>query len=588
MTASFSFTLDPSYGSSLEEYLESNQHFTLVKYPVDRVLSAIKTITTNDPPEVVSDATLEAVLSVAYYPKHLELLDVDFYAPLYEILATYLDHNTLLERSFGVLLMQVYGIFTMVEFLVVHRKLLAFLKSLALAQARGVVVFYWLSHEVAQIFGLDQDPSMNTVVQRFRDLLPTLRGSHTQSLPLNFLILERAFEARGSFSRACSRIPGFGWSLVLVKMWPTVQLMKQDPKGPNNKLEKLRQLQDLACRCLLVAPLHERCIVGSLDWVIDCTRETSFADSFGEPQGSGDFELILNTTLVQLSTCPAKKIAGDLKYLSTMAQYALQFARTMNRYDTYPQLLEAAYTRLWTEITSSSSDRHPVDNVVGYGVDLLGHTCEGCMRAEMTSGSESATLDIVLSLSNLDFINLVGRLFLSYAARADESDGRWVDEMLSQALEDTFLFGKTIAKYTKSLKSAFQPYYLDWLKVLWHISQLSSMSLPSSQLILPHLEQLLSNWLHLGSKFGYSDDNDVALACSYARCPGFKLADRQNFACGRCFHAIYCSARCQQADWTYGDRPHSERCKEQVAMTTLFEEIARRKLTVISRVPRLS
>ena len=122
-----------------------------------------------------------------------------------------------------------------------------------------------------------------------------------------------------------------------------------------------------------------------------------------------------------------------------------------------------------------------------------------------------------------------------------------VDEMVSQALEDIFLFGKTIAKYTKSLSEVFQPYYTDWLKVLWYISQLSSMSLPSSRLILPHLEQILSNWLHLGNKFGYSGYNNVALKCSYSRCPGFELFDCWSLVCGRCLHPVYCSARCQQA-----------------------------------------
>lgn len=45
--------------------------------------------------------------------------------------------------------------------------------------------------------------------------------------------------------------------------------------------------------------------------------------------------------------------------------------------------------------------------------------------SEMASGSESATLDIIVSLANIDFVNLVGRLSFSYAMRADESDGRW-------------------------------------------------------------------------------------------------------------------------------------------------------------------
>lgn len=93
MATSFSFNPNPSYGVPLDEYLDSNQPFVLAKYPVDRVLSAIQTITTNDSPEVISDATLEAVLSVAYYPEHLVLLDAEFCSPIYEILGIYLDEH---------------------------------------------------------------------------------------------------------------------------------------------------------------------------------------------------------------------------------------------------------------------------------------------------------------------------------------------------------------------------------------------------------------------------------------------------------------------------------------------------------------
>lgn len=92
MATSFSFILDSGYGKPLEEYLGLNHIFSLVKHPVDRVLSAIKTIARNEPPEVISDATLEAILSVAYYPQYLKLLAADLYAPLYEILDIYLDH----------------------------------------------------------------------------------------------------------------------------------------------------------------------------------------------------------------------------------------------------------------------------------------------------------------------------------------------------------------------------------------------------------------------------------------------------------------------------------------------------------------
>lgn len=119
--------------------------------------------------------------------------------------------------------------------------------------------------------------------------------------------------------------------------------------------------------------------------------------------------------------------------------------------------------------------------------------------------------------------------------------------MIGQSLDDIFVLSKTIGKYTTLLRSTFQPYYADWLKVLWYITQLSSMSLPSNRLILPHLEDISSTWRNLGDKFGYLDYDPIALTCSYARCPGFELVGCRGLTCSVCLSATYCSVRCQQA-----------------------------------------
>ncbi|KAF8596685.1 hypothetical protein BDV93DRAFT_527902 [Ceratobasidium sp. AG-I] len=574
METSFSFNIDPSYGVPLEEYLESNQCFSLVKYPVDRVLSAIKTITTNDPPEVISDATLEAVLSVAYYPEHLMILNLEFCLPLYDILATYLDHYTLLERSFGVLLMQVYGIFNMVEYLAMHHTLSAFVKSLTLS-TRGVDVFHQLSLKTAQITGLDRDPSMNTMLKYYyKELSFGFRSSYPQSFLFGPVLLEHIFDARAEFSKAYSCVPGFGWALVLLKMWPELQSDRDKGEEPYKRLERLGQLRDLASRCLLVAPPHEQCIVGSLAWGIIINEDDVFLkDSFGGPKDPKDLEIVTCTLIRQLMTRPVSNTILGLKQLNTMSQYALHLVRMGNCYGAYPPILTAAYGRLWIELTSSPSDRYPVDHVAGYGFDLLGFTCEGCITSEMNFGSEGTTINIVSSLLRVDFINLLGRLLLSYTTCVEEINGEWVDQMISDAQNNMLILGESIAKYSKSLRSAFQPYYVDWLKILQYISQLSSMSLHSSRLLLPHLGRISSTWLQLGDKFGYSDHDQVTLTCSYVRCPGFKLVDCQSHVCGKCLYTMYCSVRCQQADWTCGSRPHSEVCGEHIRGIKLIEGI---------------
>ena len=93
MDDSFSFTYDPRWGVYIDEYLESNKVFSLAKYPLDRVKSAIKTFTTNDPPGIISDATFEAILSIAYYPEHLGLMNVGFCTPFSQIFDEYLNQH---------------------------------------------------------------------------------------------------------------------------------------------------------------------------------------------------------------------------------------------------------------------------------------------------------------------------------------------------------------------------------------------------------------------------------------------------------------------------------------------------------------
>ena len=108
----------------------------------------------------------------------------------------------------------------------------------------------------------------------------------------------------------------------------------------------------------------------------------------------------------------------------------------------------------------------------------------------------------------------------------------------------------SFAKYIKLLRSAFEPYHFDWLKVLRYISQLPFMCLPSSHILLPHLQELVFAWRLLGEKVGFSDHDHTALLCSYDRCPGFEVVNWQSLACGKCLYTNYCSTRCQQG-WVF-------------------------------------
>lgn len=263
----------------------------------------------------------------------------------------------------------------MVEFLALHDRLATFVESLALSPTRGADVFHLLSRQVVQITGLDQNSSMATAAKCLASLSSSLQGSRWRSFLLSSILLEYTFNARAEFSKAYSQIPGFGWPLVLMKMWPKLQSNLKDPKAGEERykaMEQLAQLRDLAGRYLLVAPLHERCVVAALAAGLDCTGGDIWVeDPFMEPKDSRDFEGITSTLLRQLSTRPAENIIAGLRHLDTMSEYTFNLVRMVERYDVYPRLLIAAYARLWVEVTCDPRDRYPVDDIAYFGLSCL-------------------------------------------------------------------------------------------------------------------------------------------------------------------------------------------------------------------------
>lgn len=67
--------VDLDWGVPLDVYLKRGENLSIRQHPLDRVLSAIRTITTKNPSDTLYDSTLEAFLSVIYYPECLNLLN---------------------------------------------------------------------------------------------------------------------------------------------------------------------------------------------------------------------------------------------------------------------------------------------------------------------------------------------------------------------------------------------------------------------------------------------------------------------------------------------------------------------------------
>lgn len=76
-------TIDPSWGEPLDTYLERGDGLSIRQYPLSKVLSAIRTITIKGPADIISDSTLEAFLSVVYYPECLGLLNAESFRDIW-------------------------------------------------------------------------------------------------------------------------------------------------------------------------------------------------------------------------------------------------------------------------------------------------------------------------------------------------------------------------------------------------------------------------------------------------------------------------------------------------------------------------
>lgn len=73
MSTTSHFPVDPTWGTSLDFYLESRRDLPIRKYSAYEVQSAIESLVPNNSVDV-SDSTLEAVILVIHYPALLETL----------------------------------------------------------------------------------------------------------------------------------------------------------------------------------------------------------------------------------------------------------------------------------------------------------------------------------------------------------------------------------------------------------------------------------------------------------------------------------------------------------------------------------
>lgn len=107
-----------------------------------------------------------------------------------------------------------------------------------------------------------------------------------------------------------------------MKVWIKSQFFRDETEGPDTKVEKLGQLQDIANRYLMVAPHYARRVVGTLIGGINCRGDVpNTGDPFMEPITLQDLELVASTMLPQISTRPVENIITGLRFIGVASEY---------------------------------------------------------------------------------------------------------------------------------------------------------------------------------------------------------------------------------------------------------------------------
>ncbi|KAG8697042.1 hypothetical protein FRC09_008109, partial [Ceratobasidium sp. 395] len=548
----------PSWGIPIEVYLDRQPAVRGVhKYPLDQVTSAIQTFVAGDT-NTLDDTTLESILSVVYYPEHLSLLNVKTVSSWFNMMEPYLKHHSLFDRSFGLLMVQVYGLAAMVAFLD-HNKMLAkvvdkvstdavtekfgVLPSLNLYTSRmanpnleasgGTFVNYirrFITVPASTDLGSDSDSDSDSDSWVTR-LLPSIGGYNLKSA---LFFLKNIFNSRRRFLEVFDRVPVFGWFLILSLTRVQIWLLLESGEDIDRALGMLTELQDLNYRFYLIAnTTAEHWLISSLLAEVLDDMSTHRFEDYVEPAGSADMAL-LSVALIRHTSPPSPET--EMTTLSTlweMFEWVDKMIQETGDITWYPPILASLFNRVWVELFSGlSGARTPYHNqIIFFSGSLLlhlGFRLDLSFPAPGTPAQGSNTPAQVISiLLNIDFINLLSCILVHSVLTVD-----------NQAEEREFTSGlshfiMSFTKHTQLLKSRFEDSYPDWVNTSNHIRNLIAGLSTVDHVSQQRLEECQTLWIEFGELFGYDYNSGLNAVpnCCYARCAGVESVECKMAKC---------------------------------------------------------
>ncbi|KAG9123879.1 hypothetical protein FRC07_013649 [Ceratobasidium sp. 392] len=324
-----------SWGIPMDTYLKKQPAHSVRKYPADQVTTSIQKFIVGEA-KSFEDATLESILSVVYYPERLVLLNAKTMSNWFRMMEPYLKCHSLFDRSFGLLMIQVYGLAATVGFLYHSQTLPGVIKRLSTVDVNnnksGVLSLLNLWTSVvadpdAEISGR----SFADYVRNFTSIPDTSdpnSGSHDVVLLPNIggfylkdalFFLKNLFDSRDRLLEILDHVPAFGWFLLLCMMRLQIWFLLKSGDDKSNALSMLTDLQDINYRYYLASGPKEHRLVSSLMAAVlgDMSDIDPFFDDndFIDPTGSADLAM-LSLTLIRHISPPL--LETDLTKLSSL------------------------------------------------------------------------------------------------------------------------------------------------------------------------------------------------------------------------------------------------------------------------------
>ncbi|KAF8602249.1 hypothetical protein BDV93DRAFT_545469 [Ceratobasidium sp. AG-I] len=503
--STWAVTIDPEWGTPLEIYLQRNEKISIRQYPLDRVLFAIKTITTRDTAGDLYESTLEACLSVIYYPECLNLLISKSFR---DIWFTLMDKYRTKHQA---------GLTTTVGFLAHNKKLEPFVDSLLDSKPQGANKFFQcLSLQALQVSKLDTQTLAIAFGRGDKFLRPPFdvktpgtfipdTGGHTTNTTT--FLNENLFNSRHKFLSTYYRVPSCGWPAVLLVMWLIMMHSPYDSGEKENYVSQLAAIRELAFRYFLVCAPEERLIMEAL------VRETagSMQCGYKGPVDSDDVRMILLALTRQLKSPMERRTPQSFYCLTLLSKYAAVVTEGFVD-DLYPGFLNTGFNRLWVEF--------PGDPVRVLGAETSNHLLVFA-NTQIENAHDSLKLkpasipEVILALVKGDLVSLTGRLMIVQATSRDTYESRGLRSELISLLSS---ISKSLAR-NQQTHSQFSAFYPDWIKTLIRILHFQAIGAsPTST------NPIKIAWLEFGIALGYKElyERQTACACGVKPRIGYK------------------------------------------------------------------